>query len=50
MNIKKEDIQILLERRKEIQEQRNKLDEEYTALGNIIKEILRNKELEDDRR
>lgn len=50
MDIKKEDIQILLERRKELKEQLNKLNKEYTALGNILKEILRDKEIEDDRR
>lgn len=50
MDIKKEDIQALLDRRKEILQEVNKLNKEYTAIGNIIKEILRNKEIEDDGR
>lgn len=50
MDIKKEDIQVLLDRRKELLEQMNKLNKEYTALGNIITEIFRQKELENDRR
>lgn len=50
MQVKKEDIQALLNRRKELLEEMNKLNKEYTALGNIITEILKQKELEDDRR
>ena len=50
MQVKKEDIQALLDRRKELLEQINKLNKEYTDLGNVIKEILRDKEQEDDRR
>lgn len=50
MQVKKEDIQALLDRRKELLEQINKLNKEYTALGNIITEILKQKEIEDDRR
>ena len=50
MQVKKEDIQALLYRRKELLEQINKLNKEYTDLGNVIKEILRDKEQEDDRR
>lgn len=50
MQVKKEDIQALLDRRKELLEQINKLNKEYTALGNIITEILKQKELEDDSR
>ena len=50
MQVKKEDIQALLDRRKELLEQINKLNKEYTAIGNIVTEILKQKELEDDRR
>lgn len=50
MNIKKEDIEILLQRRKEIKQKINKLQNEYNAIGNIISEILKNKEIEDDGR
>lgn len=50
MQVKKEDIQALLDRRKELLEEINKLNKEYTAIGNIITEIFRQKELEDDRR
>ena len=48
MQVKKEDIQALLDRRKRLLEEINKLNKEYTALGNIITEILRQKEIEDD--
>lgn len=37
----KDNIETLLNRRKELQEQINKLQEEYTALGNVITKILK---------
>lgn len=40
----KENIKILLDRRKEIQNQINKLQKEYTALGNVITELYRQEE------
>lgn len=42
----REDIKILLARREEIKNEINKLDKEYTALGNLITEILRYKQEE----
>lgn len=50
MQVKKEDIQALLDRRKELLEEINKLNKEYTALGNIISKILYEKEIENDQR
>jgi hypothetical protein len=45
---KKEDIKILLDKRAEILKEINKLEQEYTALGNIISEILKLEEREND--
>lgn len=45
---KREDIQTLLDRRREILIELNKLNKEYTALGNIIEEIFRLEEKEKD--
>lgn len=42
----KEDIKILLDRRKEIQDQINKLEKEYKAIGKVITELHRYKEKE----
>ena len=46
----KQDIKILFERRKEIQEQINKLQEEYKALGNVLSKIMEvtEKEIEEE--
>lgn len=38
---KKEDIKALLDRRKEILEEINKLNKEYTAIGNILEGIIK---------
>ena len=50
MDIKKEDVEALCNRREEIRKEINKLQSEYTAIGNIISAILKNKEIEDDGR
>jgi len=47
-NIKREDVNVLLDRRKEIQEEINKLNKEYTAIGNILEQIIRYEEREKD--
>ena len=49
---KKEDIKTLLDRRRELLEEINKLQKEYTAIGNIVEEIIRQEERggEDDGR
>ena len=44
---KKEDIKVLLDRRKELLDQINKLQNEYTAIGNILEQIIK---LEKDER
>ena len=36
----KDDIKILLERRKELKEEINKLQEEYTAIGNVLTKVM----------
>ncbi len=46
--VKKEDIKVLLDRRKELQEKINKLNAEYTALGNLLEEIIKHEEKERD--
>ena len=46
--IKKDDIKVLLDRRKEILEEINKLDKEYTAIGKVIEELIRIEKREKD--
>lgn len=46
--LKKEDIKALFNRRKEILEEINKLEKEYTALGNLLEEIIKREEREGD--
>lgn len=41
--------QILLDRRKEIQEQINKLNDEYTAIGEVLHELFEYKQNEKDK-
>lgn len=49
MMMKKEDVDALLERRKELKEQINKLNKEYTAIGNLLHELRRYEEKENER-
>ena len=44
----KEDVKILLDRRKEIQEEVNKLQKEYGAIGRILETILKIEERDTD--
>ena len=44
--VKKEDINALLERRREIIEEVNKLQREYAAIGNVVEDILKRREEE----
>ena len=46
--MKKEDVKVLLDRRKEILEEINKLNKEYTAIGNLLEELIRIEEREKD--
>ena len=46
--MKREDVNILLERRKELQEQINKLSKEYTAIGKLLEELIKYEEREKD--
>lgn len=46
--MKKEDIKALLDRRKELLQEINKLNREYTALGNILEEIIKKEEKKDN--
>ena len=46
--MKKEDVKILLDRRKEILEEINKLNKEYAAIGNLLEELIRIEEREKD--
>ena len=46
--VEKKDIRVLLDRRKEILEEINKLDKEYTAIGKVIEELIRIEEREKD--
>jgi hypothetical protein len=48
MVVNKEDVKVLLNRRKEIQEEVNKLQEEYSAIGRILEAIIRIEERETD--
>lgn len=48
--MKKEDVKVLLERRKEIQEEINRLNKEYTAIGNLLEELIKYEERENDDR
>lgn len=43
---RKEQIEICLARRKELLEQRNKIDAEYDMLGEFAKELLKEEEQE----
>ena len=43
---RKEQIEICLARRKELLEQRNKIDKEYEMLGEYAKELLKQEEQE----
>lgn len=46
--IKRESIKVLLDRRKELFEEINKLQKEYTALGNVLEEIIRKQKEEEN--
>ena len=48
MVVKKEDIKVLLDRRKELQEEINKLQKEYNAIGRILETIIKIEERETD--
>ena len=45
----KKDIKVLLDRRKDIQEELNKLNAEYTAIGNLLEEMIRKEEKDKER-
>lgn len=48
MQIKKEDVKALFNRRKELKEEINKLEKEYTAIGNLLEIIIKIEERESD--
>lgn len=48
MVVKKEDVKVLLDRRKELQEEINKLQKEYSAIGRILETIIKIEERETD--
>lgn len=44
--IKKDDIKVLLDRRQDIRNEINKLEKEYTAIGNVVEYILKRRKEE----
>ena len=46
--MKKEDVKVLLDRRKQIQEEINELNKEYTAIGNLLETLIKYEEREND--
>lgn len=44
----KEDVKILLELRKELREDINKKEKQYTAIGNVLEELFKYKQREED--